>query len=395
MRIRPLRRIGTFGTGDAGGAEHHYQITRQNSPPPKGTQYEYHYPKLKQTLRHFSRAEKHQPQRPHRQTRFPARPVRLRQTTLLRIIAGLENADGGNILFDGQDVTAKHVRERKVGFVFQHYALFRHMNVFDNVAFGLTVLPKSERPSKEQICTKVEELLKLVQLSHLAKSYPHQLSGGQRQRIALARALAVEPKLLLLDEPLRRVGRQSTQELRTWLRDIHHNLGVTSIPVTHDQEEALEVSDEIVVMNHGKIEQISSAEAIYRKPENALRYRVPRRNRRFEGRIEKGFRHYNGFAWKLDAQYKWQEQTATGYIRPHEWQIAAEHETPMICAEIEKVHAVGALTHILVKHGKQDVHITLAGSDAARYPIAEGKELKLIPKQVYVFSQNELIEYSI
>ena len=123
------------------------------------------------------------------------------KTTLLRIIAGLENADGGNILFDGQDVTAKHVRERKVGFVFQHYALFRHMNVFDNVAFGLTVLPKSERPPKEQIRTKVEELLKLVQLSHLAKSYPHQLSGGQRQRIALARALAVEPKLLLLDEP--------------------------------------------------------------------------------------------------------------------------------------------------------------------------------------------------
>ena len=121
------------------------------------------------------------------------------KTTLLRIIAGLENADGGQILFDGQDVTAKHVRERKVGFVFQHYALFRHMNVFDNVAFGLTVLPKSERPSKEQIRAKVEELLKLVQLSHLAKSYPHQLSGGQRQRIALARAIAVEPKLLLLD----------------------------------------------------------------------------------------------------------------------------------------------------------------------------------------------------
>lgn len=317
------------------------------------------------------------------------------KTTLLRIIAGLENADGGQILFGGQDVTAKHVRERKVGFVFQHYALFRHMNVFDNVAFGLTVLPKPERPSKGQIRAKVEELLKLVQLSHLAKSYPHQLSGGQRQRIALARALAVEPKLLLLDEPFGALDAKVRKELRTWLRDIHHNLGVTSILVTHDQEEALEVSDEIVVMNHGKIEQTGSAEAIYRKPENAFVTEFLGEADAFEGRIEKGIWHYNGFAWKLDAQYKWQEQTATGYIRPHEWQIAAEHETPMIRAEIEKIHAVGALTHVLVKHGKQDVHITLAGSDAARYPIAEGKKLNLIPKQVYVFSQNELIEYSI
>jgi len=309
------------------------------------------------------------------------------KTTLLRIIAGLENADGGNILFDGQDVTAKHVRERKVGFVFQHYALFRHMNVFDNVAFGLTVLPKSERSSKEQIRTKVEELLKLVQLSHLAKS--------QRQRIALARALAVEPKLLLLDEPFGALDAKVRKELRTWLRDIHHNLGVTSILVTHDQEEALEVSDEIVVMNHGKIEQTGSAEAIYRKPENAFVTEFLGETDAFEGRIEKGIWHYNGFAWKLDAHYKWQEQTATGYIRPHEWQIAAEHETPMIRAEIEKIHAVGALTHVLVKHGKQDVHIILAGSDASRLDLSAGRELALVPKQVYVFSQNELIEYSI
>ena len=148
-------------------------------------------------------------------------------------------------------------------------------------------------------------------------------------------------------------------------------------------------------MNHGKIEQTGSAEAIYRKPENAFVTEFLGETDAFEGRIEKGFWHYNGFAWKLDTHYKWQEQTATGYIRPHEWQLAAENETPMIHAKIEKIHAVGALTHILVKHDKQDVHITLAGSDAARYQIAEGKELRLIPKQVYVFSQNELIEYSI
>lgn len=317
------------------------------------------------------------------------------KTTLLRIIAGLETSDNGKILFDDQDVTHKHVRDRKVGFVFQHYALFRHMNVFDNVAFGLTVLPKNERPSKEKIRAKVEELLSLVQLSHLAKSYPHQLSGGQRQRIALARALAVEPKLLLLDEPFGALDAKVRKELRTWLRDIHHNLGVTSILVTHDQEEALEVSDEIVVMNHGHIEQTGSAEAIYRKPENAFVTEFLGETDAFEGRIEKGIWHYGNYQWPLDRHYKWQEQLATGYVRPHEWQIAQTSQTAMLTATVANIHAVGALTHVTVKHDNRDVHITLAGSDAARLNLTLGQELALIPKQIYIFSQNELIEYSI
>lgn len=317
------------------------------------------------------------------------------KTTLLRIIAGLETSDNGKILFDDQDVTHKHVRDRKVGFVFQHYALFRHMNVFDNVAFGLTVLPKNERPSKEKIRAKVEELLSLVQLSHLAKSYPHQLSGGQRQRIALARALAVEPKLLLLDEPFGALDAKVRKELRTWLRDIHHNLGVTSILVTHDQEEALEVSDEIVVMNHGHIEQTGSAEAIYRKPENAFVTEFLGETDAFEGRIEKGIWHYGNYQWPLDRHYKWQEQLATGYVRPHEWQIAQTGQTAMLTATVANIHAVGALTHVTVKHDNRDVHITLAGSDAARLNLTLGQELALIPKQIYIFSQNELIEYSI
>lgn len=317
------------------------------------------------------------------------------KTTLLRIIAGLETSDNGKILFDDQDVTHKHVRDRKVGFVFQHYALFRHMNVFDNVAFGLTVLPKNERPSKEKIRAKVEELLSLVQLSHLAKSYPHQLSGGQRQRIALARALAVEPKLLLLDEPFGALDAKVRKELRTWLRDIHHNLGVTSILVTHDQEEALEVSDEIVVMNHGHIEQTGSAEAIYRKPENAFVTEFLGETDAFEGHIEKGIWHYGNYQWPLDRHYKWQEQLATGYVRPHEWQIAQTSQTAMLTATVANIHAVGALTHVTVKHDNRDVHITLAGSDAARLNLTLGQELALIPKQIYIFSQNELIEYSI
>ncbi|MFW2176315.1 MULTISPECIES: sulfate/molybdate ABC transporter ATP-binding protein [unclassified Moraxella] len=188
------------------------------------------------------------------------------KTTLLRIIAGLELADTGRILFDGDDVTDVPVQQRHIGFMFQHYALFRHMNVFDNVAFGLTVLPRKQRPNKADIAKKVNDLLALVQLSDTAKKYPHQLSGGQRQRIALARALAVEPKLLLLDEPFGALDAKVRKELRGWLKSIHHELGVTSILVTHDQEEAVELSDEIVVMNHGKIEQVGDYQTLVNQP---------------------------------------------------------------------------------------------------------------------------------
>lgn len=171
------------------------------------------------------------------------------KTTLLRIIAGLEVPDSGQILFHGEDATDRHVRERQVGFVFQHYALFRHMTVFDNVAFGLNVRPRASRPPKEAIRDKVMQLLKLVQLDWLADAYPSQLSGGQRQRIALARSLAVEPKVLLLDEPFGALDAKVRKELRRWLRHLHDEMHITSVFVTHDQEEALEVSDRVVVMN--------------------------------------------------------------------------------------------------------------------------------------------------
>ena len=189
-----------------------------------------------------------------------------KRQTLLRIIAGLELADTGRILFDGEDVTDVPVQQRHIGFMFQHYALFRHMTVFDNVAFGLTVMPKNKRLSNAEISKKVNYLLELVQLSQTAKKYPHQLSGGQRQRIALARALAVEPKLLLLDEPFGALDAKVRKELRAWLRSIHHELGVTSILVTHDQEEAAELSDEIVVMNQGQIVQIGDYETLVNHP---------------------------------------------------------------------------------------------------------------------------------
>ena len=188
------------------------------------------------------------------------------KTTLLRIIAGLETADHGHILFSGEDATDKHVRDREVGFVFQHYALFRHMTVADNVAFGLRVKPRSQRPSEKQIKAKVHDLLKLVQLDWLADRYPSQLSGGQRQRIALARALAVEPKVLLLDEPFGALDAKVRKELRRWLRRLHDELHVTSIFVTHDQDEALEVADTVVVMNAGRIEQIGSPTEVCAAP---------------------------------------------------------------------------------------------------------------------------------
>jgi sulfate transport system ATP-binding protein len=188
------------------------------------------------------------------------------KTTLLRIIAGLEGADAGSIYFDGEDATRRNAKDRRVGFVFQHYALFRHMTVFDNIAFGLTVKPRKDRPSKADIRDRVMNLLKLVQLDWLADRYPSQLSGGQRQRVALARALAVEPRVLLLDEPFGALDAKVRKELRRWLRRLHDEIHVTSLFVTHDVEEALEVADQIVVMDKGGIEQIGTPEEVYEHP---------------------------------------------------------------------------------------------------------------------------------
>jgi len=188
------------------------------------------------------------------------------KTSLLRVIAGLESADEGQVFLEGEDASGVHVRERQVGFVFQHYALFRHMTVFENVAFGLRVKPRKQRPSDQEIKKKVHELLSLVQLDWLADRYPAQLSGGQRQRIALARALAVEPRVLLLDEPFGALDAKVRKELRQWLRRLHDELHITSIFVTHDQEEALEVADSVVLMNHGKVEQIGTPQEVVEHP---------------------------------------------------------------------------------------------------------------------------------
>ncbi len=194
------------------------------------------------------------------------------KTTLLRIIAGLEFPDSGMVMMDGKPTLDKGVQQRNVGFVFQHYALFKHMTVFDNVAFGLRVRPKETRPTDEQIRRKVMDLLQLVHLDNFFDRFPHQLSGGQRQRVALARALAVEPKVLLLDEPFGALDAKVRKELRRWMRRLHDEIHITSLFVTHDQEEAMEVSDRVVVMSNGRIEQVGTPEQVYHQPANAFVY---------------------------------------------------------------------------------------------------------------------------
>ena len=192
------------------------------------------------------------------------------KTTLLRLIAGLEFPDSGKVFFHGEEVTHKNAYERRAGFVFQHYALFQHLTVFDNIAFGLEVRPRATRPPKNEIRERVHCLLKLIQLEGYAKRFPAQLSGGQRQRVALARALAIEPRVLLLDEPFGALDAKVRKELRAWLRRFHDEMHITSLFVTHDQEEAFEVADEVVILNCGSIQQVGAPNIIQREPANAF-----------------------------------------------------------------------------------------------------------------------------
>jgi sulfate/thiosulfate transport system ATP-binding protein len=230
------------------------------------------------------------------------------KTTLLRVIAGLEHPDGGRVLFDGADASERTVQHRNVGFVFQHYALFRHMTVFENVAFGLRVRPRATRPSEDAIGRRVHELLSLVQLDVLAHRHPSQLSGGQRQRVALARALAVEPRVLLLDEPFGALDAKVRQELRRWLRRLHDELHVTSVFVTHDQEEALELADRVVIMNEGRIEQVGTPDEVYSSPASPFVYQFIGDVNVFHGRLEHGRLHLGDGGAALG-------------VRPHQLQI--------------------------------------------------------------------------
>jgi len=248
------------------------------------------------------------------------------KTTLLRIIAGLENQSSGQLSFHGKDVTRLHARDRQVGFVFQHYALFRHMTVFDNIAFGLTVLPRRERPDAATIKQKVAKLLEMVQLSHLGNRYPAQLSGGQKQRVALARALAVEPQILLLDEPFGALDAQVRKELRRWLRQLHEEIKFTSVFVTHDQEEAMEVADRVVVMSQGNIEQVGTPIEIWREPATRFVLEFMGEVNRIGGEIRGSQLYVGQHHWPL-AIAPLHQGPVDLFLRPWEMEITTQSTT--------------------------------------------------------------------
>lgn len=311
------------------------------------------------------------------------------KTTLLRIIAGLETPDSGNILFHGNDATDKQVRERQVGFVFQHYALFRHMTVFENVAFGLRVRPKSTRPSEIEIKRRVHELLELVQLDWLADRYPPQLSGGQRQRIALARALAVEPKVLLLDEPFGALDAKVRKELRRWLRRLHDELHITSIFVTHDQEEALEVADKVVVINKGKIEQIGSPQEVYDHPVSPFVYQFLGNVNQFSSHIQNGEAKIAGANYKIDTPLQTNNSSAVAYVRPHDIEIAKEddHVNPRFEAFISYIHAIGPIVRLELQRSDHTeiIEAELTQERFKALALATGDKVFVYPRNVRVF----------
>lgn len=302
------------------------------------------------------------------------------KTTLLRIIAGMEFADNGQVLFSGDEATQMPARERKVGFVFQHYALFKHMSVFENVAFGLRVKPRKVRPSEEEIRRRVDELLKLVQLDWLADRYPAQLSGGQRQRIALARALAVEPRVLLLDEPFGALDTKVRKELRRWLRRLHDEMHIASVFVTHDQEEALEVADRIVVMNQGRIEQIGTPDEVYSNPASPFVFQ-------FLGNVNVFHSRLHG-AWAevdREAASPVVSGEAIAFVRPHDIEIEHRPVAGSLDAVVQEVQVIGPLVRVELAHASELIEVELSRERAHTLSLSTGQQVWIRTRKMRVF----------
>jgi sulfate transport system ATP-binding protein len=292
------------------------------------------------------------------------------KTTLLRIIAGLESVDSGSIISGDQDITGHAPQSRRIGFVFQHFALFKHMTVFDNIAFGLTARPKHIRLPKQEIRKKVSDLLKLIQMEWLADAFPGKLSGGQRQRVALARALAIEPSVLLLDEPFSSLDATVRRELRRWLRRLHDDLHITSVFVTHDQEEALEVANRVVVMNQGTIEQIGTPEEVYEFPANKFVYQFLGDVNFFKGRLNNGNFDFSGNHFLSPSYSSVNDATAIGCIRPDEIEIKKESAPCLISAKVESIRPAGPIVRLELRRD-DDGELVLAELKRNAYKLLE------------------------
>jgi sulfate/thiosulfate transport system ATP-binding protein len=294
------------------------------------------------------------------------------KTTLLRIIAGLDVPDSGTIRLNDEDATQSNARDRQVGFVFQHYALFRHLTVFENVAFGLRLRPKVTRPSERDIRDRVKKLLELIQLDWLGDRYPNQLSGGQRQRVALARALAVEPRVLLLDEPFGALDAKIRKELRRWLRRLHDELHVASVFVTHDQEEALEVADRVAIMNHGLIEQVGTPVEVYDNPASAFVYQFLGDVNLFHGRTEVS------------------DTSAIGYVRPYELDVA-RHSAQTAGAVVASVRFIASAGPVVRLELKREDNGSSIDAEISRERFRElcltvGDRVDVTPRNLRTFS---------
>jgi sulfate/thiosulfate transport system ATP-binding protein len=306
------------------------------------------------------------------------------KTTLLRIIAGLEGVDHGVVLHDDEDVTDRSPRERHVGFVFQHYALFRHMTVFENVAFGLRV----RRAPKDRVKARVEELLHLVRLDGFGGRYPSQLSGGQRQRVALARALAVEPRVLLLDEPFGALDAKVRQELRQWLRRWHDEIKVTTIFVTHDQEEAFEVADDVVVMRNGRIEQKGTPREVFDHPANPFVMDFLGNVNVFQGRVQNGKMLLGGIEVAYPAYPHGESRVATAYVRPHELEI--DHlpiNSSSLRARVLQVNPAGPVAKVRLESEDfgVEMHVDVNLRRYAELALKPGDTVHVAPRHVHVF----------
>ena len=318
------------------------------------------------------------------------------KTTLLRIIAGLEIPDDDGrsaVLFHGENVARRQAGQRQVGFVFQHYALFKHMSVYENIAFGLRVRPRRQRPSRQEIHNRVTELLRLIQLEGFGYRYPAQLSGGQRQRVALARALAIEPRVLLLDEPFGALDAKVRQGLRNWLRRLHDKLHMTTVLVTHDQEEALAVSDRVVVMNQARIEQVGTPAGVFHNPASEFVMDFLGNVNVFPGRLEQGRAVLSGMTVDVPGLPRHTGGAANVYVRPHELEIRRElNGTPHLAARVVRINPAGSYAKItLTIEDGSEIQVDLPFERYQEINLQPGETVYVSPRKVRVFGPEYII----